>query len=855
MNKELAANTTLSHYRIVSKIGEGGMGEVYLAQDTKLNRKVALKILPGELAANKDRMRRFVQEAQAAAALNHPNIAHIYEIGEDEGTNFIAMEFVDGLTFRAKLHDEKNELGTLLKHLLQVANGLAKAHGTGVIHRDLKPDNIMISRDGHTKILDFGLAKLLEGYGEVETEGQGDTVTGRHGEDPTVAMPPGLRVSPSPRLDASAPGVVMGTVGYMSPEQARAKPVDQRSDIFSFGCLLYEAATGHKPFVADSTVDTLHKIIHDPAPAITDYNPAAPVELQRIIRKCLAKEPAKRYQTIRDVANDLEELIEELKGLSDIERSIAPPSLSQQSTIGTGTTADIERAPSTASVSHSPSSAEFIATGIRRHKLGVGIGLAILAIAGALIGYFVYARSSNTTITSIAVLPFQIRNSDADTEYLSDGLAESLIYRLSQLPGLKVSPTSSVLRYKGKELDLQKIAAELNVDAVMSGRLVQRDDNLAISVELIDARSNKLLWGEQYERKMSDLLATQREIASTIAEKLQVKLSGAENKGITKRYTDSNEAYQLYLKGRFYWNKRTGESIRKAIEVLTVATEKDPNFALAYAALADCYTVLSEYAGIPTSETLPKAKAYAERALALDNQLAEPHATLGAIYESSWQWDEAEKEFKRAIELNPNYPTAYHWYSIFLKSQGKFDEAAAMIHRARDLDPMSSVIAVNISRMYQLQDNFQASIENSLKIVELDPTFPAAYEYLAIAYVSQGRSAEAVTAAEKAVALGNRSGIYLGDLGYVYANVGRRADAIEIIKELEQKYGRKEAIGQNIAAVYAGLGDKDKAFEWLEKDFQSRSGRLGELRWEDQFETFRDDPRFKELVKRMGLPQ
>ena len=813
------------------------MGEVWLAQDTKLNRKVALKILPGELAANRDRMRRFVQEAQAAAALNHPNIAHIYEIGDDDGTNFIAMEFVDGLTLRAKIHDEKSDLRNLLQHLLHVANGLEKAHNSGIVHRDLKPDNIMISRDGHTKILDFGLAKLLE---------PAPATVDETGEAATAMMP----------VQHSTPGMVMGTVGYMSPEQARAKPVDQRSDIFSFGCLLYEAATGHKPFVADSTIDTLHKIIHDPAPAITDYNPAAPVELQRIIRKCLAKEPAKRYQTIRDVGNDLEELIDELKGQSEIERSIAPPSLSQQSSnSGARTTTDVEQATTTASVSQTPSSAEFIAGGIRRHKLGIGLALAILAVAGVLIGYYVYSRNSETTITSIAVLPFQNRNSDADTEYLSDGLAESLIYRLSQLPGLKVSPTSSVLRYKGKELDLQKIAAELNVDAVMSGRLVQRDDNLAISVELIDARNNKLLWGEQYERKMSDLLTTQREIASTIAEKLQVKLSGADDKGITKRYTDSNEAYQLYLKGRFYWNKRTGESIRKAIEVLTAATEKDPNFALAYAALADCYTVLSEYAGVPSSETLPKAKAYAERALAIDGQLAEPHATLGAVYEYSWQWGESEKEFKRAIELNPNYPTAYHWYSIFLKSQGRNDEAAVMIQRARDLDPLSSVISVNVSRMYHMQNNYEGSVENSLKIIDLDPNFPAAYQYLALSYLRLGRNAEAVAAAEKATTLSNRAGIYLGDLGHVYGKVGRREDALKIIKELEDEYARKQATGQHLAAAYAGLGDKDKAFEWLEKDFQIRSGRLAEYRWEDQFESLRDDPRFKDLMKRMGLPE
>jgi tetratricopeptide (TPR) repeat protein len=411
------------------------------------------------------------------------------------------------------------------------------------------------------------------------------------------------------------------------------------------------------------------------------------------------------------------------------------------------------------------------------------------------------------------------------------------------------------MRYKGKETDVKTIAAELGVSAVMTGRIAQRGDNLTISVELVDVRNNKLLWGEQYERKMSDLLATQREIASTIAEKLQVKLSGSDNKGITKRYTNDNEAYQLYLKGRYYWNRRTAENLKKAIEQFKSATDRDPNFALAFAGLGDCYAVLGEYAGTPSSETLPQAKAYAERALALDGQLAEPHATLGSINDYSWQWAESEKEFKRALELNPNYPTTYHWYSILLKNVGRNDEAAALIKRAQELDPLSSVIAVNITRMYQLQNNHDASIENSLKIIELDPTFGPAYQYLALSYLKQGRSAEAIGTAEKAVDLTNRSGITLGDLGFVYAATGRRADAIARLKELEEKYTRKEAIGQYIASVYVGLDDKDKAFEWLEKDFQARNGKLAEIRWQIQFEPLRDDPRFKDLIKRIGLPQ
>src|SRR5437867_3834923 len=362
MSEPLVINSTLSHYRIVSKIGAGGMGEVYLVEDTRLHRKVALKILPAELAANQDRMHRFNQEATAAAALNHPNIAHIYEIAESEGTNFIAMEFVEGMTLREKIHQEKSELRVLLKHLLQVAEGLGKAHTSGIVHRDLKPDNIMITRDGHAKILDFGLAKLLETAGQKPDPGVpgGAAPPGWDGEGGPLNEPGSSEIATAMLpVQHSTPGVVMGTVGYMSPEQAQAKPVDQRSDIFSFGCILYEAATGRKAFAGDSIIDTLHKIIYEPAPAITDFNPSASPDLQRVIRKCLAKEPEKRYQTIRDTANDLEELLEAMKGVSDIERSVAP-STSTTTSSAPGSTDEHVRAQSTASVNQQPaSSAEY----------------------------------------------------------------------------------------------------------------------------------------------------------------------------------------------------------------------------------------------------------------------------------------------------------------------------------------------------------------------------------------------------------------------------------------------------------------------------------------------------------------
>jgi TolB-like protein/Flp pilus assembly protein TadD len=462
---------------------------------------------------------------------------------------------------------------------------------------------------------------------------------------------------------------------------------------------------------------------------------------------------------------------------------------------------------------------------------------------------------SDAAITSIAVMPFVNESGNADVEYLSDGMTETLIKSLSQLPNLAVKSRSAVFYYKGKETSPKKIGEELNVQAALLGRVVQRGEGLKLNLELVNTQTQDVIWSEQYDRKQSDLVSLQSEIAKDVSTKLRFKLSGVEEAKVTNTSTANPEAYQAYLKGRYYWNRRTAENLKKAIEQFKSATDRDPNYALAYAGLADSYAVLHEYAGTPTSETAPQAKAYAERALAIDGQLAEPHASLGLINEISWQWGEAEKEFKRAIELNPNYPTAYHWYSIFLKNVGRNDEAAAAIKRAQQLDPLSSVIAVNISRLYEFQNNHTASVENSLKIIELDPSFGPAYEYLALSYLKAGKNAEAIAAVEKAAELSNRSGIVLGDLGYVYAATGKRAEAIAVIKELEGKYERKEAIGQFIAAAYMGLGEKAKAFEWLEKDFEARNGKLMEVRWQVQFETLRDDPRYKDLLRRMGLPE
>jgi len=491
---------------------------------------------------------------------------------------------------------------------------------------------------------------------------------------------------------------------------------------------------------------------------------------------------------------------------------------------------------------------------IAAKPLLIALSIAVIVLGGFL-GYRYFSSANSKQINSIAVLPFENRSGSADTDYLSDGLADSLIYRLSQLPNLKVSPTSSVMRYKGAADDTAKVASELGVDAVMTGRLSQVGESLNISVQLIDVKGGKVLWAEQYDRKMADLLATQREIATTITQKLELKLAGSETKGITKKYTDSNEAYQAYLKGRTYWNRRTAENIRKAIEEFKLATDRDPNFALAYAGLADCYVLLPEYAGIPSSESLPQAKAYAERAIAIDDQLGEPHATLGILYVQLWQWTEAEREYKRAIEINPNYATAYHWYSILLKNQGRYEESAKIIRRAAELDPLSPSIGVNISMMYQLQNNHDEAIKKSLKVIELAPNYGRGYEYLGLSYLKVGRKEEAVKAMEKAVELTNRQNIVLSEFGFVLGAVGMRAEAMAVAKELEDKYVRKTTAANDAAAVYSGLGEKDKAFEWLEKDFQTRDSRLNAIRWESRFEPLRDDPRFKDLLKRMGLPE
>jgi TolB-like protein/Tfp pilus assembly protein PilF len=479
--------------------------------------------------------------------------------------------------------------------------------------------------------------------------------------------------------------------------------------------------------------------------------------------------------------------------------------------------------------------------------------LAAAILASVALATYLHARNTEVAIESIAVLPFVNQNRDPDTEYLSDGLTESIINNLSQLSNLRVIPSPSVSRYKTKEIDAIAAGNELGVRAIVTGRILQRGENLTLNVALIDVRDNKQLWGEQYNRKIADALGVQQEVSREISERLRNKLSGEEQKQLRKRDTNNPEAYQAYIRGRYYWNKRTAENVRKAIEQFQQSADKDPNFALAYVGLADCYLLLGEYTGVPSSDTIPKSMAFTERALQLDPSLGEAHTTLAWSYGFLWQWERADSEFKRAIELSPNYPIAHFWYSLFLRDVGRFDEAMFEIKRAQELDPLSLIIGHNVALDYLLlKGDIVRALEEARRVVDLDPNYPRGLEGLGWVYLKQGRNSEAIATLQKAVAAGGDRRSF-SSLGYAFGISGRRAEALNMLKEIQARHERHEAFGKDVAAVYAGLGDKDQVFVWLEKDFQARNGPLCRIRWELPFEPVRSDPRYADLLRRMGL--
>ena len=836
----LPPKTQLGRYEIRSLLGAGGMGEVYLAQDTSLIRKVALKVLPAEVASNQDRMRRFKQEATAAASLNHPSIAHIYEIGEESGLNFIAMEYVDGSTLRQKIHEPEEELSKLLRILQHVAEGLAKAHDAGIVHRDLKPDNIMITSDGHAKILDFGLAKLIE---------QQTSTSSVSSEEPTI-------------LQHSTPGVILGTMGYMSPEQAqgKSKDIDNRSDIFSFGCILFEAITGQKAFSGKDHIEALNKIIREPVPPLAAFNPNAPADLQRIVRRCLAKDPDQRYQNIKDVAIELKEV---RRAMQEGDTNVPPVSSAARDarTMWHSETTRVQSQAATAehAASTRASSAEFIVNELKRHKTATVIGaiaVLILSVAAVFgIRSYLHAKSTEVAVESIAVIPFVNESKDANSEWISDGLTESIINNLTQLPNLKVIARSSVFRYKGRESDPLAVGKELGVRAVLTGRLMQRGDTMVISAELVDIRDNKQLWGEQYERKLADMLSVQREIAREITTNLRPTLSGMEQSRMDKQFTANAEAFQLYLKGRFYWNKRTPADFQKAIAFFQQAIEKDPNYALAYSGLADTYALLTAYTTEPARQVMPKAKEAALKALALDDKLAEAHASVGQIARYyDYDFATAEREYRRALELNPNYPTAHQWLAEQLSALKRPDEAIAEIRRALELDPFSLIMNRIYADILVAARRYDEGIEEYKKVLELDANFMTTHYFLGRAYEAKGMYDEAV----REYSLTARNGPEAKDAlarSEAYKKSGWNAYVQMNLDQLVVHSPERRFPPFLIATLYARLNKKDEALEWLEKGYEERDFRMTLLSTAFEFDKFRSDPKFKELVRRMGLPE
>lgn len=822
----LEAGKKLGRYEIRSKIGAGGMGDVYLAQDTELDRTVALKILPDDVAEDEQRLQRFIQEARAVSALNHPYILTIHEIGSSENIRFIVTEFIEGETLRRRIKAGLN-LIDILDIAIQVGSALAAAHAAGIIHRDIKPANIMVRRDGYIKLLDFGVAKLM-----VSSSSASD------GEAETLAM-----------INTGA-GAVIGTTKYMSPEQAKGIGVDLRTDLWSLGAVLYEMITRSEPFVGETPTETISLILQREPPPLDSYVDQAPAELQRIVTKALTKKREDRYQTAEELVADLRNLKRKLEASAEMSGTVHELSRTSAG-IGSqvGPLTVTGEAPATVSASPAPSSAEYIVTGIKQHKR-VAVVTSLVVFFG-LVGLVLLQRSRNSgaAIQSIAVLPFENQNQDPETEYLSDGVTESIINSLAQLPNVKVIARSSVFRYKGQKIDPLKAGQELGVQAVLTGRLVQRGDSLTISTELLDVRENKQLWGEQYNEKVADILSMQRAIAGQISSHLRLKLSGTDQNRVTRSHTQNTDAYQLYLKGRFLWNKRTSESLEKSVEYFDQAIQKDPTYALAYAGLADSWYSRGWYRYVEPKNAYEKARAAANRALELDPRLAEGHAILAAIKTVyDWDWQGAEREFKLAIELNPSYATAHQRYSLFLPALGRFDEAIAEARKARDVDPLALPVNENLGDILYLARRYDEAIEQLRKTLELDPNYGVAHGTLAKVYEAQGKHEELLEARLK-----GSSPETVAELRKVFAASGIKGVWRNRLNVLLERSKTAYVSPADIALFYTRLNDRDQAFAWLEKAMAERSINFNYLVADPRFDNLRGDPRLAALLRRVGL--
>jgi eukaryotic-like serine/threonine-protein kinase len=763
----LSVGDKLGPYEILASIGAGGMGEVYRARDARLNRDVAIKVSGAGFSE------RFEREAKAIAALNHPNICQIYDVGP----NYLVMECVDGAPIVFRESPKPLPPADALRLATQIAAALEAAHAKGIIHRDLKPANILVTSDGVVKLLDFGLAK----------QGRGSAA-----EDLTQT------------IGGTQVGTIMGTPAYMSPEQAEGRPADARSDIFSFGAVLHEMLSGHRAFAGQSAAAIIGAIIHkNPEPL------QAPPALEAIVRKCLSKSPEERFQSATELRQALE-------------------SASMRGTSGS-----------------------------RRYAIPVAIGIAVLVLAAVVAALYPRLRGSGTgAIDSIAVLPLENHSNDPDADYISDGVTESINNSLARLPDLKVIPHSVAFHYKGKAMDAQKIGEELGVQAVLTGRVAQRGDDLTIGMELDDVRSGKQLWGEQYNRKMADLLVVQNEIAREVSQRLRSQLTAADQQKLIKGSTDNPEAYQLYLKGKFYTNKLSKQGFATGIDYFNQAIAIDPNYGLAYSGLAYNYINQIDWF-LPPSEAGPKTKEMAEKALAIDESDAMAHLSLAIeTHWYEWNWAAAESGYKRAIELSPDNFEPHVYYGWFLAAMGRKDEAIAEAKRAQRVDPRSSLASFNIGAVFVFTREWDPAIAALRSANELDSTYWFGASFLGRAYEHQGKMAEAMAEFQRATALEKDNSEAWSALGYAYAVSGKKVEAQKVLEHLKEMSAHAWVAPYNVAIIHVGLGEKDQAFDWLERAFKDRSYYLAEyLPTDERLDSLRSDPRFVELRRRIGLPE
>ncbi len=774
----------ISHYRILKELGRGGMGIVYKAEDTKLKRTVALKFLPSSIMASEAEKTRFVHEAQAAAALNHPNICTVYEINETDGQAFIAMEFIEGHSLKEKIAVGPLKLDEALNIVMQVADGLQAAHEKKITHRDIKPANIMLTSKGQVKIMDFGLAKLAG------------------------------------RSALTKEGTTLGTIAYMSPEQARGENVDHRTDIWSFGVVLYEMITGQHPFKGEYEQAVMYSIMNEKPEPITGLRTGVPMELERIVNKALAKKPHERYQHCDEILVDLRAL---QKGF-------------------------------VASASHPPL-AQIKSSRKKRAYLYGGVAGLIALLIGISFYFNLQTGARQARYDSIAVLPLGNLSGDPEQEYFADGMTEALITSLAQIGALRVISRTSVMRYKDTKKSLPEIAEELKADAVVVGSMQRFENRVQITAQLIDAAADRHLWAKSYERDLRNVLALQNEVARAIAHEIQIKLTPQEQARLASTRAVDPNAYEAYLKGVYLWNKGTPANLKKAITYYEQAIAKDPNFALAYNGLASCYGTLGVFYLDP-KEMQPKEQFYAQKALELDSTLAPSFVAL-AVYRLyyAWDWPAAERYYLRALELNPKHDIAHSTFGRYLFAMGRTDEGIAEIKRALELDPLSLFINQSLGHTYYLARRFDQAIEQCQKILELDPNYVRAYTTIAAAYAQKKIYNEAIAILKEAENFAENLPSVVAELGYALAASGQRLAAQKILRKLQARATQEYIDPCFIAFIYIALDEKNQAFNWLEKAYEERSTQMVWLNLEPKFDPLRAEARFMALVKKVGLPK